>query len=186
MANRNLEYALLAITVGFFAFLLIVPCVWAFLFFGVYIGQGVYANLGHQEFAANGVSQIEPALQMDQLFDDCRHYITYDGQETPMFTSVAYFGDRYTLKMRVPVEIQSKTLGRITGAPQYSLDEVNEVTISPSGQVRAAFSRSLNFDFAEWEKVYEANGDFAVIGFDINTKPVNNFNQFSDAGRPTN
>lgn len=26
----------------------------------------------HQDFAANGVSQIPPAAQMDELFDDCR------------------------------------------------------------------------------------------------------------------
>ena len=142
MSNRKLLFVLLAIPV---VSVLAIPVIWVVLYFGIYLGYGNYKVRGHQDFAANGVSQIKPAMEMDQLFDDCRHFITYGPNDVPLFNTVAYFGDRYELTMQVPVDIQSESSGTITAKPQFYLNEVKSVSISSSGQVGASFSRNLIF-----------------------------------------
>src|SRR6185295_19618749 len=99
MSNRKVLVALLAIPA---LAVLAPPFIGAVFYFGVYIGYGNYKVRGHQEFAANGVSQIKPAREMDQLYADCRHFITYGPNDVALFNSVAYFGDRYELTMQVP------------------------------------------------------------------------------------
>lgn len=184
MSNRKFVVALLAIPAGA---ILLVPFLWAVLYFGVYLGYGYYKTHGHQEFAANGVSQIKPAKEMDQLFADCRHYITYGStHDVALFNSVAYFDDRYELTMQVPVDIQSESSGTMTGTPQFFLNEVGSVTVSPSGQIGASFSRNLHFGATEWQQVYDSSGDFSTIGFNINPKPVPDFQKFAAASRPSN
>ena len=183
MSNRKLLVALLAIPV---VFVLAVPFIWAVLYFSVYLGYGNYKVRGHQEFAANGVSQIKPAMEMNQLFADCGHFITYGPNDVTLFNSVAYFGDRYELTMQVEVDIQSKSSGTMTGMPQFYLNEVRSVSVSPSGQVGASFSRNLNFRGAEWQQVYDANGDLSTIGFKVNSTAVPNFKKYAAACRPSN
>ncbi len=182
MSNRQLVTMLLAIPV---AIVLLIPVIWAVLYFGVYLGYGNYKVRGHQDFAANGVSQIKPAMEMDYLFDDCRHFITYGANDEPLFNSVAYFGDRYELTMQVPVNIQSESSGTLSGTPQFCLNEVSAVSVSSSGQVGASFSRNLNFRNAEWQTVFDANGDFSTVGFVANTTSVANFQEYAAAGRPS-
>ncbi|MEM9413819.1 MAG: hypothetical protein AAGA30_22110 [Planctomycetota bacterium] len=176
----RLHYAVL---VGVVAAPLLVALL--FVLYWVALFATAFQNRDHQDFAANGVSQVQPAWQMENLYDDCRHYITY-GQDGPLFNSVAYFGDRYQLTMQVPVEIQCKTSGSIIGEPRFYLNEISAITISPSGQVGASFSRNLDFSSPEWQKVYEASGDFSKIGFNIKPTTVPNFRKYVDASRPSN
>ena len=183
MFNRKLLFALLTIPV---AIVLAAPFIWALLYFGVYIGYGNYKVRGHQEFAAIRVSQIKPAMEMTQLFADCRHYITYGPNDVPLFNSVAYFGDRYELTMQVEVDIQSQASGKMTSRPQFYLNEVSSVSVSPSGQVGASFSRNQNFGATEWQQIYDANGDFSTIGFNVNSTAVPNFKRYATACRPSN
>jgi hypothetical protein len=186
MSNHKLPSILITVAIVASIAVLVIPCLWAFLYFGVYIGYGNYKVRGHQEFAARGVSQIEPAIQMDEIFADCRHYITYGQNEVPLFNSEAYFGGRYQLTMQVPIEIKSASSGSVNGEPQFYLDEVDAVDISSSGQVGASFSRNLNFGLPEWQKVYKTRGNFSTIGFHLNPVPVANFQKYADAGRPSN
>ena len=183
MSNRKLIVLALAIPV---VAVLAIPVVWAVLYFGVYLGYGNYKVRGHQEFAANGVSQIKPAMEIDQLFDDCRHFITYGPNDVPLFNSVAYFGDRYTLTMQVPVNITSESSGTMTGKPQFYLNEVSAVSVSPTGQIGASFSRGLNFGQTKWQTVYDAEGDFSTIGFIVKKTPVPSFDKYAAASRPSN
>ncbi len=121
---------------------------------------------------------------MDQLFSDCRRYITYSGRDSvSTWNSVAYFGGRYELTMQVPVAIESSTKGRISGEPRFYLNEVSSVEISPSGQVGATFSRNFNFGLTEWETVYKADGDFGAVGFEVNSLPVKGFDAYAKASR---
>ena len=159
--------------------------IWAIFYFGIYFGYGGYKVWGHQAFAANGVAQIIPAHEMEQLYADCRQYVTYQGDD-PIFNSVAYFGDRYVLTMQVPVAIQSSTSGRMVGPPRFFLHEIDTVSVSPSGRVSASYLRSLEFGMTEWSKVYGANGDFSTIGFNVNPSPVMNYAKFVSAERPSN
>lgn len=155
------------------------------LFIACVIAQGL-GNRHHQSFAANGLSQITPARQMDELYDDCRRYITYDGNFRPEFNSVAYFGGRYELTMQVPVEIKSASSGSMIGEPRFHLHEVSDVSVSPTGEgAGASFSRDFKFGLPEWEKVYQAKGDFSVIGFTINPTPVPDFEKYTAAERPS-
>ena len=186
MENRKLATCLISVAVFAVVAILAVPCVWAILYFGVYIGYGNNMVRGHQDFAANGVSQIESAAQMDATFDDCRHYISYGPNDVPLFNSVAYFGERYELTMQVPVQIDSATSGHTVGEPKFYLDEIVSVTITPSGQISVSFSRNLDFDAKEWEQVYDGGGDFGKIGFAVNATPVANFQKYADASRPSN
>lgn len=185
MVDRNYVFVLRSITKGGFAFRLLIPFLCAILFTGIFVGCENSKVQGHQEFAANGVSQIEPAAQMNHLFKDCRHFIVYDANDQPFFNTDAYFGGRYALTMQVPVEIVSSTSGRMIGDPTFHLNEVGRIEVSPSGQVGAYFSRNLEFGMAQWKKVYKADGDWSVIGFDVNPTAVKNFEKYAAACRPS-
>ena len=118
---------------------------------------------------------------MEELYEDCRHFITYGQNRVPLFNSVAYFGDRYELTMQVPVKIDSEKTGATIGSPKFFLSQVSAVDISPSGQVTTSFDGGLNFERAEWQKVYQSNGDFSKIGFTIDPTAVPGFQKFADA-----
>jgi hypothetical protein len=182
MSYRKLLLTLVAIPI---VAILAAPIIWAVWYFGIYIGYQVYKNRGHQEFARNGVSQIKPAKEMNELFADCRHYITY-GPDGPLFNSVAFFGGRYQMTMQVAVDIQSASSGVMVGKPQFYLNEVASVTVSASGQVGARFSRNLNFGSAEWMLIFDARGDFSKIGFKVNPAAVTDFEKYAAASRPSN
>lgn len=186
MLIRSFTFVLGSIAIGGFAILLLIPIIWAILFLGVFIGVGNFKVWGHQEFAANGVSQIEPAAQMNHLFKDCRHFIVYGAKDQPLFNTDAYFGGRYVLTMQVPVAIVSRTSGRMIGDPTFHLNEVGRIEVSPSGQVGAYFSRNLEFGMAQWKQVYKADGDWSAIGFDVNPNAVKNFEKYAAACRPSN
>ena len=153
----------------------------------VLAGYGSYKNRGHQEFAANGVAQIEPAAQMDLLYPGCRHYIIYSGDagvSVSTWNAVAFFGGRYELTMQVPVAIESRTTGKIAGEPHFHLLEVEKVSISASGSVGASFSKDFRFGIEEWRTVVRSNGDFGSIGFHVSTAPpVSGFDAYAKASR---
>lgn len=182
---RNLMIGLTSLGVMSVAVLGFLGLAWVFLYFGLYLGLGNYRVRGHQEFAVNGVAQIEPASQMEEVFEDCRHYITYSGDHTsPIWNSVAFFGGRYQLTMQVPVQIRSAAEGRMAGQPQYLLLEVERVDHTPDGRVQTSFGQNIRFGPDEWRKVYEADGDFSAAGFKIGDRPpVTGFDDFAAAHR---
>lgn len=147
------------------------------LYFGILFGPGIYQTWGHQTFEANGLAQIEPAVQVDEIYDRCMHHISYGRTaDTVYWQTKTCFGGRYHLSMQVQIEIESNTKGYVTGEPEYYLWEVSEVTPNGGG---ASYSDTFEFGPAEWKKVYEANGDFSVIGYKIKTgPPVEHFNDY--------
>jgi hypothetical protein len=184
MKNLKQRPGYVAVIVVVLIILLLIPCVW----FIVLFGYGNYKNWGHQQFAAQSQALIPPAREMGETFVDCRHYIVYGkyaGEDTPLFNTTAYFGDRYELTMQVPVQIDSPTAGHMTGIPTFSLQEVGSISID-DGQVSTSFSRSMEFGPAEWVKLYQAKGDLKAIGFTVNPLPVPNFQKKREASRPTN
>lgn len=180
MFNRKTLHTLIAIIS---ALVLAVPFTWAVFYCGL-IAYEIHKHAGHQAFAKHGIARITPAMEMKELFADCRHFVTYGASDVPLFNSVAYFGDRYELTMQVPVEIRSRSSGKMTGEPQFLLQEVHSV--SPSGRVITSFSRSVTFGTAEWRKVCESGGDFNAIGFKVDPTAVPNFKRYAAAGRPSN
>lgn len=177
----RLPYAAL---VGLFAAPVFV--VLLFVLYWVALFSTAFQNRDHQDFAAKGVSQVPTATQMEELYVDCRHYITYRSDGVPLFNSVAYFGDRYQLTMQVPVRIDSATSGATTGEPKYYLSEIRNVTVLPSGQVSASFSDGVEFGADDWKRVYESQGDYSKIGFKVDPTPVPNFRSYQNASQPSN
>ena len=177
---RPLMVLVVAVASPFVAFALTSCLYWTIL-----VGYDSYKNRGHQEFAANGVAQIEPAAQMDLLYPDCRHYITYSGRAgVSTWNAVAFFGGRYELTMQVPVVIESKTTGKIAGEPHFHLLEVEKVSFSVSGSVGASFSKEFRFGIEEWRTVVRSKGDFGSIGFHVSTEPpVAGFDAYAKASR---
>ncbi|MDA7920905.1 hypothetical protein N9B73_04030 [Verrucomicrobiales bacterium] len=163
------------------------PVIWAIFYFGIYAGYGSWKARGHQEFAKNGIAQIQPAAEMETLFDECRHFIIYTGSESvSTWNATAYFDGRYQLTMQVPVEIESARLGTMIGEPRFFLNEVDVVSLRDSGQVSVSYSRSFNFDVDEWQKVFSSGGDFSSIGFTLKTTAVPHFKKIVNADRPSN
>ena len=176
MLSRNFKIALISA-------IILLPALFVFLFYALYFGQGLF-TFWHQSFAANGVAQIKPASQMDAMYADCRHFITYGPNNVSIWNSVAYFDGRYELTMQVPVQISSSTSGRMTGQPQFHLREVSAVSVDPDGQVGAKFSREFVFGLAQWKNVVDAGGDFGAIGFKMNTgAPVKDFEAHAKGAR---
>ncbi len=180
MQHNKFQPALIVLAV-----LLFIPLAWMLLYFAGLL-HGNVKNWGHQEFAGKSVALIAPAAEMESHFADCRHFITYGPGGVPVFNSVAYFGGRYELTMQVQVAIDSPTAGRIAGTPRFYLNEVSEVTVSPTGQVGAGYSENHKFGMAEWSQVFNANGDFSVIGITIDPTPVKGFANYAGASRPSN
>lgn len=143
----------------------------------------VVGTFWHQNFAANGVAQIEPAAQMEAMYGDCRHFVTYGQNNASRWNSVAYFDGRYELTMQVPVRIWSSTSGEMTGQPRFFLNEVSDVAKLPSGQLSVSYSQSLEFGPAEWKKVVAAKGDFGAIHFKTKTGGVKNFDAYANSSR---
>lgn len=156
------------------------------VYYGVQLLQGgTKLMLGHRQFAANSTSHIQPSREMDLLFPDCRHYITYGPNDVPLLNSEAYFGDRYVLSMQVAVAIQSPNSGQMIADPEFLLLEVSSVSVSPTGQVGASFSRNLKFTASEWRQVYSSSGDFGLLAFPLNPTPVPSFPLYAASCRPS-
>lgn len=184
---RNKNPLIEKISKAVLVFVLSITVLWALFYFGIYIGYGNWKVRGHQEFARNGLSQVQPAAMMDELFDDCRHYIVYEGRESQStWNSTAYFGDKYQLTMQVPVDIESNDSGSVIGEAKFYLDEIESVSVSSSGQIGASFSGNFRFDETQWRKVYNSGGDFGSIGLLLKTTPVPNFQRYANASRPSN
>ena len=173
--------------IGGFMILGLIVVVWAILYFGFYIGYQNFQVKGHQDFTVNGLAHIQPAKEIDEIFEDCRHYIVYsDKDPRSTWNSSAYFGGRYVLTMQVPVDIESELFGVVAGIPNYILNEVTSVSISSSGQVGASFGRQFEFGEKEWQKIYESGGEFEQVGFNLESSPVANFMSYAAASRQSN
>lgn len=146
-------------------------CILTVLFWGFLLLSIFTQNNHHIEFTKNGVSEIKPALQITELYDDCSHSIGFTGWSNNrkyFWSTTAYFGGRYTLTMSVPISIESGTKGKMIGEPEFYLSEIEAIH---SGAYGTSFSRHFNFDFKDWTKVYKAKGDYGVIGFKVKTGP---------------
>jgi hypothetical protein len=185
MSSRRYPIPWLPLGVGLIVLLALPGLLWI-VWFASYVGVNLYKYGHHQDFAARSADMIEPARQMDELFADCRHYITYGPQNVPLFNSVAYFGDRYQLLMQVEVQIDSDQSGRATGEPKFILWELGRIDVAPSGVMSYSYANQYEISAAQWRKIYDHQGDFGPIGITLNPAPVAHFQEFTAAERPSN
>lgn len=66
------------------------------------------------------------------------------------------------------------------GEPKFSLTEIEKVTPSDDGTTDMRFGDlQLRFGAQEWQKVYDAHGDFSALGVKlVKDKPVLNLEEW--------
>jgi len=127
-------------------------------------------------------SVLTVPVQIEEMFPITTHYIAnfvFDGNEGDFHKTMgseAWFGDRYHLTMRVPVELDrnDKTITSLRGEPTFILQELEALAnnASAGGRVDPVWRREHRFDLAAWNKLVAAGGDFSAIGIEIDPTPV--------------
>lgn len=135
------------------------------------------------EVLKSGQTGVPVANQIEELFPVSGHLIDNvedkPDRPRPKWITDAFFGDRYQLTMEVEVAIdrQQRKITRVVSKPTFVLKEIAAVVPrADTGWWRAEPSWRSEHKFGpdEWAKVYEAKGDFSVIGITIDATPVAN------------
>lgn len=153
---------------------------WAIFYFGIYWGYGGWKHRHHRAFATQSVALITPAAQLNELYNDCRNFISYnEAGGGPTWNSVAFFEGRYQITLQLPVAVESPVDGRGIGPARYLLLEFDRIEISGNGSATASFSNNWTITPAQWDKVYAAGGDFSVLNIPIiKGHPLENFDAY--------
>ena len=140
---------------------------------------------GYKQAVKSGFSKIPEALQIEGVFGEADHFITYSGANIPKdWHTEVFFAGRYSLTMQVEVTTDSgfSKIMEVKGRPRFYLQEVGMVDITPSGSVETSFLNEWKFSSEDWKKIIEANGDLSVIGIPIkHNDPVKNFDAYSSS-----
>ena len=138
----------------------------------------------YKAIVESGRTTVPAALQMEELFGDCDHFITDFGgrQLGSEWHSVAYFGNRYRLTMAVPIKVDySRRSFSAEGDPHFIVNEVLKVTISNSGIVGSHMGKQFTFNKSDWNRLYSHKGDFSAIGIVLTPGPVDGFEEYRKA-----
>ncbi|MFN0051349.1 MAG: hypothetical protein ACKV0T_04110 [Planctomycetales bacterium] len=128
----------------------------------------------------SGYAQIREARQIDELLGMADHAVMNEGVETDEgvkeeWISEVYFGGRYQLVMTVELRVNRRTsvVSKVIGSPKFRLLEIREVQLASGGGVGVSYRSTAEREFnsSDWERVVEANGDFSVIGIQIENGP---------------
>lgn len=144
----------------------------------------------------NGLKEIVYAAQINELFPDATHFISYYTGEygTPTWNSTMDLYGRYVFTMQCEVEFDADRLHIISHEPPIfyihemweqedenrfygsvevdSLGKSGMVEMDSLGKVvRVMLNREFGADI--WKKIFESKGDFTQAGMDlIKNKPV--------------
>lgn len=176
---------------GLSGFLPIASCVtiagvflWAVWYFVFYLGYPSWKHRHHGDFVLESLHLIEPAAQMDEIFDDCRHYLTYAGTGRPEWNAVVFLNGRYKLQLQVPLVIDSPDSGAMVGPAKFFLLEMEEIVVAESGRVSVGYRNQWTFGINDWNAIYENAGDFSVVGIEVvKDDPIENFATFVSGAR---
>ena len=134
----------------------------------------------------SGYNQIPKAREIDVLLGKADHSVMNEGDETDEgikeeWISEVYFGGRYELRMYVGIRVNRRTseVSKVIGTPEFQILELKSVDMtSGAPSIHYDSSGYHKINAAEWDRVAEANGDFSVIGIDINRdRPIPNFKE---------
>lgn len=150
-----------------------------------------FTREGYLNALRSGLKQIPAARQMEEVYGDVDHAISYHGSRklgNEWYTEVFLHG-RYKLTMRVPVRMgrDFDQVLEAEGEPRFTLVEVDQIRINPNGGVGASFNSSAqqNFGIEEWKKIYEAGGDLSALGIIVKKKPLTNWDRYvAEVRRP--
>jgi hypothetical protein len=122
-------------------------------------------------------AKLEVPRQIDKLFSPAFHHCAnYEAPDTVDFISKAYVAQRYQLDMWVRIRIDRRT-GRcieMVEEPTIRLSEITQVSKDGRGTSYGGLHKQFGSD--EWQKVFDAGGDFSVIGLELDLdNPVAGF-----------
>jgi len=139
---------------------------------------GGLKNRVQQHFWESSADNTPFLAEMDKMFPGCRRKIIYSGgEDVPTWDATAYFGERYVLRMQIPVDAKPSGDGGFTSEPRFFLHQVSKVT-EPMG---AFFSGQWEFGAKEWKTLREKGGDFSAIGIKIDPTPVPDFQRYVES-----
>lgn len=169
-----------ALAIGVVGLLCLLPFVWyivrvAGFWFLVLLAS--FEAIDRGAVRRSGIEKIPQVRQIESLFGKGDHAVS-NGQDHFMpggandvcqWSTEVYFGGRYQLTMWADIEVDRRTseLVRVIGTPKFQVHEIERLDIPPGGSPGMSFANEWNFSAEEWQKVFEADGDFSVIGIQL-------------------
>ncbi|MEX2214367.1 MAG: hypothetical protein WD768_09585 [Phycisphaeraceae bacterium] len=142
---------------------------------------------GYAATIQRGLVAIPAATQIENLLGNSDHFITHYGfGDQPLtWNTEVFFRGAYSLTMQVDVNVdyESNTLEVIENSMKFYLHEYGSIEDRGGGQIASTVVMDKRFDSADWNKIYQANGDFGVIGLTIDTKHLEKFKALVDSTR---
>lgn len=146
-------------------------------------GSGGYRD--YDSTVRSARTTLPMAVELERQYGSADHFITHYGfrtQKTNTWNTEVFFGGRYTLTMKVEIEIDygNNSFTRV-GDPKFYLLET--VSVDTGSRMSITFGMDKTLSAEEWESVYEHRGDFSVIGVEINNEPVAGFDEYVNRTR---
>lgn len=148
-----------------------------------------FTREGYLQALRSGLKQIPAARQMQEVYGDVDHAISYHGSlevGNEWWTEVFLHG-RYELTMWVPVRMGEDfdQVLAVEGEPTFQLREINRIEIDQYGSPVAYYNAAAQqtFGIEEWKKIYEADGDLSVLGITVKKKPLKHWDGYVAAVR---
>lgn len=148
-----------------------------------------FTREGYLQALRSGLKQIPAARQMEEVYGDVDHFISYHGslEVGNDWNTEVFLHGRYELTMQVPVRMGrdfDQVLG-VEGEPTFYLHEVDRIEIDPDGTIGASYNGAgqRTFGIEEWKMIYEADGDLSVLGITVKKRPLENWDRYVAAGR---
>jgi hypothetical protein len=127
----------------------------------------------------HGLTTIPAARQFQELFPNSRNsYAYYWGvKHAPELQCQTILYSRYELTLQIQVKFDGQRSKVISfGEPVFLLKEIKGVTLLNGGRADIRSGDLQNhFGAIEWKKVYQARGDFSILGLKlVRDNPVAN------------
>ena len=140
-------------------------------------------NEDYKKALENGLLIIPIAREFQKLFPKALNSYTYWtgelGPTTLNCSTALYNRDELTLQVKASLD---KTRTKVIGysKPEFYLLELEDIIFRPDGTTSISpGDLQKRFGPKEWNKLYEAGGDFSVLGIElVKDKPVPNFEEY--------
>jgi len=147
------------------------------------ISKSSFTNEDYKKALENGLRTIPAVHDFQEIFPKTLNSYTYWTGElgpTTLNSSTALY-NRYELTLQVKASLdktRTKVIGY--GEPEFFLLELGDITFRPDGTTSISpGDLQKRFGPKEWNKLYEAGGDFSVLGIElVKDKPVPNFEEY--------
>jgi hypothetical protein len=144
-----------------------------------------FDEASYRQLVQSGFGVVPFANDFERLWPDAYHTIGSgefaDGSR--QWNSEALFAGRYWLHAvaHVRVSADQKQILSMDAGPRFILHEIEAVN-RESGSFSTTFRNQWEFDHGSWSKVVDADGDFSVIGIQLDlSHPVPDFEEYKRA-----